>query len=144
MFLRNDKTISIGEDGKIGKIENWKDADEEEQDEDIMGRVKNVETQWIKIKGVTNKEGEFGIEYEEISEEEAQRIKKNSDYIDELAEALKDKLDSKELLKDALSEYPPEERKEMLEELEDGDAEVENEGGCHKLTFGDKELMVRA
>jgi len=103
-----------------------------------------VENQWIKINSVTNQEGEFHLEYEEISEEEAQRLQKSGDYIDELADALKDKLDSKELLKDALADHTAEERKEILDDLEsEEDTEVKNEGGCHKLVVGDKEIMVR-
>lgn len=143
MILDNKYDISFDEDGEIGKITERKD----EKDDDGFREIKE---QFIRVKSIENKDGKFSIEYEEITEEEAQRIKKNQDYVDELAEALKDKLDSKELLKDALSDLPEEERKEMLEDLEDdeSDTEVKNEGGCHQLVInkGGEEshrLMVR-
>lgn len=144
MLVQNDISLNFDlEEGTIGKITKKRD----EEDEDGFRKIKD---QYIKVTSVNSEDGKFEVEYEEITEEEAQQIRKNGDYVDELADALKDKLDSKELLKDALSEMDTEERKELLDDLEDEetDTEVENEGGCHQLVVnkdGEEQnrIMVR-
>lgn len=139
MFYTPRYQLSIFQDQEIGSIEDWQKINEEESNE--------IDTQHFKIEefDLDIEKGELYLTFEPISEAEAHEIKHDDETVDALAEALKDKLDTKQLLSDAISELPEDERKELLKEVKDEETETEvkNQSGCHKLIVGEKEVMVR-
>lgn len=107
----------------------------------VISQKEQTEGFQIKIEEmeIDKEEGKISIDFTEITPEELHKMKAEQDYVQELAEKLKDSIDPKKLLEETLGDMTKEEREDLMERLEKGGEDaVEDKKGCYELKVSGK------